>query len=49
MERTKAKILAEHDAAQDEFDRIEGINFERRFMRLLQYRMEQIEAGRLRP
>lgn len=48
-EAARARILAEHDAAQDRFDRIEAINFERRILRLLNYRLEQIEAGRLRP
>lgn len=46
-ERAKAvtaKILAEHDTAQDRFDHIEGVNFERRLLRLLQYRMEQAAA-----
>lgn len=42
-----ARILAEHDAAQDRFDRIESINFEKRITRLLTYRMQQIEAGRI--
>jgi len=42
-----AGILAEHDAAQDRFDRIESINFENRITRLLAYRMQQIEAGRV--
>ena len=42
-----ARVLAEHDAAQDRFDRIESINFENRIMRLLSYRMQQIEAGRI--
>ena len=42
-----ARILAEHDAAQDRFDRIESINFENRMLRLLAYRMQQIEAGRI--
>ncbi|WP_187971866.1 DUF922 domain-containing Zn-dependent protease [Aquibium microcysteis] len=42
-----ARILAEHDAAQDRFDRIESINFESRITRLMTYRMQQIEAGRL--
>ncbi len=37
-----AKILAQHDAAQQKFDRIEGINFEDRIMRLLKYRIERI-------
>ena len=30
-----AKILARHDRAQQEFDRVEGMNFESRIMRLL--------------
>ena len=34
------RILARHDAAQDEFDRIEGINFESRILRLLEYRLD---------
>jgi predicted secreted Zn-dependent protease len=42
-----AALLERHDAAQERFDRIEGIGFERRMMRLLQYRLEQIEAGRI--
>lgn len=42
-----AKILAKHDRAQMEFDRVEGKNFESRIMRLLQYRLDQIKAGRL--
>ena len=42
-----ARILERHDRAQDEFDRIEGINFERRMLRLLRYRLERIEAGKL--
>jgi predicted secreted Zn-dependent protease len=41
------RILEKHDGKQAEFDRIEGINFDRRIMRLLRYRMEQIDAGRL--
>ncbi|TYR33740.1 DUF922 domain-containing protein [Mesorhizobium microcysteis] len=43
------RILAAHDKAQDDFDRIEGINFERRLMRLMDYRMERIESGRIPP
>ncbi len=38
------KILAKHDRAQEQFDRVEGINFEKRLLRLLRYRMEQSEA-----
>jgi predicted secreted Zn-dependent protease len=37
------KILDKHDRAQEQFDRIEGINFENRLLRLLRYRMEQTE------
>ena len=39
------QILAKHDRAQVEFDRVEGINFERRIIRLLRYRMERIANG----
>ncbi|MFU0503735.1 DUF922 domain-containing Zn-dependent protease [Pseudaminobacter sp. NGMCC 1.201702] len=45
--QTTATILAKHDRAQQQFDRVEGINFESRIMRLLKYRLEQIDAGRL--
>lgn len=44
---TTGKVLAQHDKAQEEFDRIESINFESRMMRLLRYRLERIEDGRL--
>ena len=40
-------ILARHDRAQIQFDRVEGVNFESRILRLLQYRLERIENGRL--
>ena len=39
-----AKVLARHDKAQDAFDRVEGINFESRLVRLLRYRLERIDA-----
>lgn len=42
-----ARILAKHDRAQARFDRVEGINFESRMQRLLQYRIQRIENGRL--
>lgn len=42
-----AQILATHDIEQDRFDRIEAKNFENRFLRLLEYRLERIEAGKL--
>lgn len=42
-----ARVLAKHDRAQIEFDRVEGINFENRLLRLLLYRIErQDKAGR---
>ncbi|MCA0276502.1 MAG: DUF922 domain-containing protein [Proteobacteria bacterium] len=45
---TSDKILTAHDRAQEEFDRIEGINFESRMMRLLQYRLERMDAAKLK-
>ncbi|MGF7005160.1 DUF922 domain-containing Zn-dependent protease [Aminobacter sp. BE322] len=45
---TSERILSRHDRAQAEFDRIEGINFESRIMRLLRYRLERIDAGKLK-
>lgn len=38
-----ARILAKHDKAQDDFDRIESVNFESRLLRLMRYRLERIE------
>ncbi|BCH32417.1 peptidase [Mesorhizobium sp. L-8-10] len=43
-----SRVLAKHDAAQDRFDRIEGMNFENRILSLLKYRMEQIRASQKR-
>jgi predicted secreted Zn-dependent protease len=43
---TTSRILALHDRAQNEFDRVEGINFQSRITRLLRYRMERIEQGK---
>ncbi len=48
-EKAKAvsnQMLARHDKAQAEFDRVEGINFESRMLRLLRYRLERMEAKR---
>ena len=42
---TTDRIMAKHDAAQAKFDRIEGINFERRILRLLNYRIERAAKG----
>lgn len=43
-ERTD-RILAQHDRAQAEFDRVEGMNFESRLIRLLRYRLERMGAA----
>ncbi|QPC87951.1 DUF922 domain-containing protein [Mesorhizobium sp. NBSH29] len=40
------KVLAAHDRAQEQFDKVEGINFESRIVRLLRYRMERIETAK---
>lgn len=39
-----ARILARHDKAQDDFDRIESVNFESRLLRLMRYRLERMET-----
>ncbi|QPC92760.1 DUF922 domain-containing Zn-dependent protease [Mesorhizobium sp. INR15] len=44
-----ATVLASHDRAQVQFDRVESVNFESRILRLLRYRMERIENGQLPP
>ena len=41
------KILAQHERAQKEFDRVEGMTFESRITRLLRYRLKRIENGQL--
>lgn len=48
VDQETERLLARHDKEQDEFDRIENINFESRLERLLDYRLEQLESGRLR-
>ena len=42
---TTTRILDKHDREQDRFDRIEGINFESRLLRLMRYRLEREAAG----
>ena len=42
-----ARILGRHDKKQEEFDKVEGMNFESRIMRLLHYRLQRIEEGKL--
>ncbi|OBQ85768.1 MULTISPECIES: DUF922 domain-containing protein [unclassified Mesorhizobium] len=44
-----AAILAKHDRAQVQFDRVESVNFESRIIRLLRYRMQRTQSGRLPP
>jgi predicted secreted Zn-dependent protease len=44
-----AAVLARHDRAQLQFDRVESVNFESRILRLLRYRVERIESGQLPP
>lgn len=39
-------VLARHDAAQDRFDKIEGMNFEKRILSLLQYRLQRMKAAK---
>ncbi|WP_442577448.1 DUF922 domain-containing Zn-dependent protease [Mesorhizobium sp. ASY16-5R] len=39
-----AKVLAKLEKAQNDFDKVEAINFERRLIRLLVYRLQRIEA-----
>jgi len=45
---TLRKLTARHDEEQERFDRIERINFTARMDRLIRYRIEQIESGRIR-
>lgn len=47
-QETIRRLLVAHDTAQERFDRIERINFSDRMDRLIRYRIEQIEAGRIR-
>lgn len=42
-QKTSERMLLEHDRAQAQFDRVEGINFEKRISGLLQRRLERIE------
>ncbi|AZO23644.1 MULTISPECIES: DUF922 domain-containing Zn-dependent protease [unclassified Mesorhizobium] len=44
-----AAVLARHDRAQVQFDRVESVNFESRIIRLLRYRMQRIQSGQLPP
>ncbi len=46
-EKLAARIMKKHDKAQERFDRVEGINFEARMLRLLRYRIKRIKDGRI--
>jgi predicted secreted Zn-dependent protease len=46
VKQISAKVYAEHDRAQQQFDRVELVNFESRILRLLQYHLEQMQAAR---
>ncbi|QDZ01920.1 DUF922 domain-containing protein [Nitratireductor mangrovi] len=48
IDRVTAYVMDKHDEAQARFDRVEGISFEDRMMRLLTYRLERIEKGQLK-
>lgn len=43
-EALQHRILQKHDRAQEEFDRVETINFEKRMTRLMQDRVEQMRG-----
>jgi len=42
VKQATTRVLEEHDRAQVQFDRAENINFEDRFQRLLDYRLERM-------
>ncbi|PWL17916.1 peptidase [Falsochrobactrum shanghaiense] len=46
IDRITAKLMKAHDKAQEQFDRVETINFENRFERLLTYRMERMQQNK---
>jgi len=43
VRQATARVLDDHDRAQLQFDRVEKINFEDRFQRLLDYRLKRME------
>lgn len=47
VNRVREEVMRRHDEEQARFDRIEAINFESRMLRLLNYRLERMEDGRL--
>ncbi|MDN5927921.1 MAG: DUF922 domain-containing protein [Hyphomicrobiales bacterium] len=48
VKKTTDRVLNEHDREQKRFDRVENINFEDRFQRLLAYRLQRMEDRRSR-
>lgn len=42
IDKVTEKLMAAHDKEQERFDRVETINFERRFERLLTYKLEKM-------
>ncbi|PSM19649.1 MULTISPECIES: DUF922 domain-containing Zn-dependent protease [Nitratireductor] len=46
VDRVTAYVMQKHDEAQERFDRVEGKTFEDRMMRLLTYRLQQMEKRR---
>jgi predicted secreted Zn-dependent protease len=44
---TADRLLAQHDRAQEKFDRNESANFEKRMLKLLRQRMRMIDAGEI--
>jgi predicted secreted Zn-dependent protease len=44
---TADRLLEKHDKAQAKFDRTESANFEKRLMKLMQRRINMIEAGKI--
>lgn len=42
IDKITARLMEAHDEAQQRFDRVETINFEKRFERLLTYRLEKM-------
>lgn len=47
-QEVQTAVLARHDAAQDRFDKIEGMNFEKRILSLLQYRLQRMQTAKSR-
>lgn len=44
IDKVTERLMADHDKAQLRFDRVETLNFEKRFERLLTYRLEKEQA-----